>query len=93
MADVEEFEVSASFDDGFDAGACDADAAADGKMAELEKVEGDAAEGSVGDGGAAEGEVEMGEHGEAEGEDFGCCVGESTAEGLVDVMLAGVSLR
>lgn len=82
LAHVEELEVATAFDDCFDAGARDAHTPAHREVAQLEEVQRDAAEGGVGDGGAAEGEVEVGEHGEAQGEDFGRCVGKGAAEGL-----------
>jgi hypothetical protein len=44
LADVEDLEVSAAFDDGFDARTRHADAPAHGQVAELEQVQGDAAE-------------------------------------------------
>ena len=40
----------------------------------------DTPEGRIGDRTAAEGEIEMGKMGAAEGEDFGGCIGEGTAE-------------
>jgi hypothetical protein len=67
LTDVEEFEISAPFHDGFDARSSDAHAATYAKIAELEKVQGDAAERGVGDGGAAEGEIEVCEGGQAQG--------------------------
>jgi hypothetical protein len=84
LADVEEIEDSATFDDGFNTDASDAHTAADGELAEPKEVEADRAEGGVGDGGATEGEFKGGEVGATEGEDFGCGVRESTAEGLTE---------
>lgn len=67
MADVEEFEIAAAFDNGFDARASHSYAAADAQVAEFEKVQGNTTQGCVGDSGAAESEVEMGQRGKAKG--------------------------
>jgi hypothetical protein len=60
LADVEELQVPTALDDGFNARARDAHAAAHAEIAQLEQVQRYAAQGRVRDGGAAEGEVEVG---------------------------------
>lgn len=72
----------AAVDDGLDAHARDADAAAHRQRAQLEQVQADAAQGGVADGAAAEGEVEPAEVRAAEREDLGGRVREGAAEGL-----------
>jgi hypothetical protein len=44
LTDIEQFEVTTAFDDGFNASARNSDAAADAQVAEFEEVERDAAE-------------------------------------------------
>ena len=71
LRDVEEVELAAAVDDGLDAGAGDAHAAAHGQLLQLEQVQAQAAHRAVRDGAAAEGEVEVRQAGAAEGEDLG----------------------
>jgi hypothetical protein len=82
LADVKDFQDRAALDDGFDADARDADAAADRDLLQLQEVQPDAAQGGVGDGRAAEGEAEVCEVRAAERDDFSGGVGEGAAEGL-----------
>ncbi|KFY27936.1 hypothetical protein V493_03202 [Pseudogymnoascus sp. VKM F-4281 (FW-2241)] len=55
---IQQLQTRASFDDGLDADAGDADAATDAKHGQLKEVQADGAERGVGDGGATEGELE-----------------------------------
>jgi hypothetical protein len=47
LADIEQFEITTTFDDGFNSRARDSDTAADTQVAEFEEVQGNAAEGRV----------------------------------------------
>lgn len=83
LAHIERGQLVAAVDDGLDADARDADAAAHRQLAQLEEMQADAAEGGIADGAAAEGEIEPVEVRAAEGEDLGGGVGEGAAEGLL----------
>jgi hypothetical protein len=59
LTDVKELQISAAFDDSFDACASYSDTATHAQIAEFEEMERDATQRSIGDGGAAKGEVEV----------------------------------